>query len=100
MIDRLIAPLQEKVKRYLWGNSDDWKRRLDIVSQIPGPPLRDVRLSPEWRLGKLVACVSARPNLRGLQPYCRRCGEKQWWLIAGCIECGVPYEDVPLGSDQ
>ena len=33
MVERLIPPIQEKIKRYLWGAAEDWKRKLDITKQ-------------------------------------------------------------------
>ena len=37
-LNKLVAPIQEIIKSYIWGDKDDWKRKLDIVRKLPSRP--------------------------------------------------------------
>ena len=85
MQERLIPVLQEKVKCFLWGGVEDWKRKLDIVTHLPPRPLdclRDIRyFTPS---GKRMRYILSEPMDC---TFCRHCGQEVAWWQWSCAFC-------------
>ena len=85
-LDELIDPIREMIKNYVWGGADDWKRKLDIVRELPSMP--QVLLRPRFRRNRDTRIILTDPMNTTC---CERCGDDIAWWRCTCYTCaGFP----------
>jgi hypothetical protein len=81
----LPSVVEDIVQNYLWGTLQDWKRKLNIVQQLPTSGfsgLCDVKTYRSYsNIVESEDCM-----------YCSVCGEKKLWFALSfynsfCVEC-------------
>ena len=83
-IQQLPSEILFVIADYLWGNTMNWKKRLDIMNIIPSYTTHFKLLKDVKQYNKCGKIIESEDSL-----YCKYCGEKSvFFALEECEMCG------------